>query len=178
MDAATRGLFAAQVIWTLANADVAGPYVLEIDQLPAVTEWLVLDGQALNGELSTQSSAPVTDEDRIAPIHSSHVAYVIYTSGSTGKPKGVSVTHGGLRGVRDAAQRRYEVEQSSRFLHICSPSFDPSVLEWMVAFSAGATLVIDHRTQSHPACTPGPAAVAEPALSPHRQRRVDRSGHR
>ncbi|WP_456291402.1 non-ribosomal peptide synthase/polyketide synthase, partial [Rhodococcus erythropolis] len=113
-----------------------------VDQLPAVTEWLVLDGQALNGELSTQSSAPVTDEDRIAPIHSSHVAYVIYTSGSTGKPKGVSVTHGGLRGVRDAAQRRYEVEQSSRFLHICSPSFDPSVLEWMVAFSAGATLVI------------------------------------
>ncbi|SCY85738.1 non-ribosomal peptide synthase domain TIGR01720/amino acid adenylation domain-containing protein, partial [Rhodococcus erythropolis] len=113
-----------------------------VDKLPAVTEWLVLDGQALNGELSTQSSAPVTDEDRIAPIHSSHVAYVIYTSGSTGKPKGVSVTHGGLRGVRDAAQRRYEVEQSSRFLHICSPSFDPSVLEWMVAFSAGATLVI------------------------------------
>ncbi|MBQ7806964.1 non-ribosomal peptide synthetase, partial [Rhodococcus sp. (in: high G+C Gram-positive bacteria)] len=113
-----------------------------VDQLPAVTEWLVLDGQALNGELSAQSSAPVTDEDRIAPIHSSHVAYVIYTSGSTGKPKGVSVTHGGLRGVRDAAQRRYGVEQSSRFLHICSPSFDPSVLEWMVAFSAGATLVI------------------------------------
>ena len=34
MDAATRGLFAAQVIWTLANADVAGPYVLEIDGEP------------------------------------------------------------------------------------------------------------------------------------------------
>ncbi|MBJ7480741.1 non-ribosomal peptide synthase/polyketide synthase, partial [Rhodococcus sp. (in: high G+C Gram-positive bacteria)] len=113
-----------------------------VDQLPAVTDWLVLDSQALNGELSAQSSAPVTDEDRIAPIHSSHVAYVIYTSGSTGKPKGVSVTHGGLRGVRDAAQRRYGVDQTSRFLHICSPSFDPSVLEWMVAFSAGATLVI------------------------------------
>ncbi|WP_153349231.1 condensation domain-containing protein, partial [Nocardia aurantia] len=36
----------------------------------------------------------------------------------------------------------YGLEPHHRFLHICSPSFDPSVLEWVCAFYIGATLVI------------------------------------
>ncbi len=36
----------------------------------------------------------------------------------------------------------YGVTSESRFLQICSPSFDPSVLEWLAAFSFGATLVV------------------------------------
>lgn len=34
MDPETRGLFAAQVIWTLASADISGPYVLLVDGEP------------------------------------------------------------------------------------------------------------------------------------------------
>ncbi|MDV8070277.1 non-ribosomal peptide synthase/polyketide synthase, partial [Rhodococcus sp. IEGM 1366] len=113
-----------------------------LGQLPAATEWWALDDPSTVNLVDAQSGATVVDSERTTPLRDEHVAYLIYTSGSTGKPKGVSVTHGGLRGVRDAAQRRYGVDEESRFLHICSPSFDPSVLEWMVAFSTGATLVI------------------------------------
>ncbi len=34
MDPETRALFAAQIIWTLASADIAGPYVLLVDGAP------------------------------------------------------------------------------------------------------------------------------------------------
>ncbi|MBD0321793.1 MAG: amino acid adenylation domain-containing protein, partial [Aldersonia sp.] len=71
-----------------------------------------------------------------------HPAYVIYTSGSTGVPKGVTVTHAGLGGLVEAATDMYHLTDEGRFLHVCSPSFDPSVLEWTAAFWAGATLVI------------------------------------
>ncbi|MFD6453912.1 condensation domain-containing protein, partial [Nocardia sp. NPDC060220] len=38
--------------------------------------------------------------------------------------------------------RRYRLESEHRFLHICAPWFDPSVLEWLCAFTTGATLVV------------------------------------
>ena len=72
----------------------------------------------------------------------SNTAYMIYTSGSTGRPKGVAVTHAGLAGLTQYATGLYGVDADSRFLHVCSPSFDPSVLEWTATFSRGATLVI------------------------------------
>ncbi|ORI20683.1 hypothetical protein BJD99_00305 [Rhodococcus sp. 1163] len=112
-----------------------------VDALPAGS-WMLLDGGELREEIAAQSSDPVTDSDRTATLTTDHPAYVIYTSGSTGLPKGVVVTHASLRGVRDSAIDLYGVSPESRFLHICSPSFDPSVLEWMVTFAAGARLVI------------------------------------
>ncbi|MFI9504597.1 amino acid adenylation domain-containing protein [Nocardia sp. NPDC052566] len=108
------------------------------DGLPGGTDWLLLDDPACDAQPGT----PVTDADRRAPLRISHTAYVIYTSGSTGVPKGVAVTHTGLRGLVDEAVTRYRLEPHHRFLHICSPSFDVSVLEWLSAFSVGATLVV------------------------------------
>nr|WP_237720585.1 non-ribosomal peptide synthetase [Rhodococcus opacus] len=110
--------------------------------LPDDVLWMIVDDTSFDAEIAAQSADMVTDDDRLVPIRPEHVAYVIYTSGSTGLPKGVSGTHRGLAGVLDDAVRRYGVTTRSRFLHICSPSFDPSVLEWMAAFSQGATLVI------------------------------------
>ncbi|NMM84102.1 hypothetical protein B2J88_06975, partial [Rhodococcus sp. SRB_17] len=111
-------------------------------QLPVGASWLVLDAPATQVLLEAQSAAPVTDEHRVSVLRAEHAAYVIYTSGSTGKPKGVTVTHTGLRGLLESATARYRVSAESRVLQNCSPSFDPSVLEWMVAFHAGATSVI------------------------------------
>ncbi|WP_194819698.1 non-ribosomal peptide synthetase [Nocardia sp. XZ_19_385] len=113
-----------------------------VDGLPGGVDWLLLDHPTTAELCAAQSDAPVADADRIAPLHLRHPAYVIYTSGSTGLPKGVTVTHTGLGGLLDAAVRGYELESHHRFLHICSPSFDPSVLEWMCALAVGATLVI------------------------------------
>ncbi|UGT42360.1 amino acid adenylation domain-containing protein [Nocardia yamanashiensis] len=112
------------------------------ERLPGGTDWLLLDDAATAELCDAQPDAPVTDAERLAPLRIQHPAYVIYTSGSTGLPKGVTVTHGGLGGLVAEAVRRYRLEPHHRFLHICSPSFDPSVLEWLCAFSVGATLVI------------------------------------
>ncbi|OZF39998.1 hypothetical protein CH296_01470 [Rhodococcus sp. 14-2496-1d] len=104
--------------------------------------WSSLDDDEFVAEVRTRSAEPVTDADRLRPVTFQNPAYVIYTSGSTGKPKGVVVTHAGLGGVLDAATDLYHLKPASRFLHVCSPNFDPSVLEWMAAFSVGATLVV------------------------------------
>ncbi|MCX5046721.1 non-ribosomal peptide synthase/polyketide synthase [Aldersonia sp. NBC_00410] len=113
-----------------------------VDALPGAVQWLVLDAPDTDQALAEFSANPVTDADRVAPVRVSNTAYMIYTSGSTGRPKGVAVTHAGLAGLTQYATGLYGVDADSRFLHVCSPSFDPSVLEWTAAFSNGATLVI------------------------------------
>ncbi|WP_157108502.1 non-ribosomal peptide synthetase, partial [Aldersonia kunmingensis] len=104
--------------------------------------WLVLDAPDTDQVLAEFSASPVTDADRLAPVRVSHTAYMIYTSGSTGRPKGVSVTHSGLGGLLDSALDRYGLTADSRFMSICSPSFDPSVLDWVATLSVSATLVV------------------------------------
>ncbi|GAB4587093.1 hypothetical protein Ntsu_49250 [Nocardia sp. IFM 10818] len=111
-------------------------------ELPAGPVWLLLGDPETERRCDAQPGGPVTDAERLAPLRMHNPAYVIYTSGSTGMPKGVTVTHTGLGGMVADALSRYRLEPHHRFLHICSPSFDPSVFEWMCAFSVGATLVI------------------------------------
>ncbi|WP_306362892.1 non-ribosomal peptide synthetase [Nocardia sp. CC227C] len=112
------------------------------DRVPGDIPWLFLDDPDTERDCAARSGAEVSDADRRAPLRMHNPAYVIYTSGSTGLPKGVTVTHTGLGGLLDEAVRRYALRPHHRFLHICSPSFDPSVLEWLCALSVGATLVI------------------------------------
>ncbi|WP_432279952.1 amino acid adenylation domain-containing protein [Nocardia cyriacigeorgica] len=113
-----------------------------LDRLPREVEWLCLDDPVTDELIDAQSSAPVTEDDRISAQAMRHPASVSYTSGSTGLPKGVMVTHAGIGGLADVAADLYHLESHHRFLHICSPSFDPSVLEWVVTHYTGATLVI------------------------------------
>ncbi|GEM29213.1 hypothetical protein NN3_02200 [Nocardia neocaledoniensis NBRC 108232] len=110
--------------------------------LPAELDWLCLDDPAFDQACAAFPATPVTDSDRLALLRPAHPAYLIYTSGSTGLPKGVTVTHTGLAPLLDEAVRRYGVRAEDRFLHICSPCFDPSILEWLCAFATGATLVV------------------------------------
>lgn len=111
-------------------------------RLPAEVDWLWLDDPVTGAQIEARSAAPVGDTDRVAALEVRHPAYVIYTSGSTGLPKGVTVTHSGLRALVDTMTTQYGLRPRHRLLHICSPSFDPSVLEWMCAAATGATLVV------------------------------------
>uniref|UniRef100_UPI0027D7F346 non-ribosomal peptide synthetase n=2 Tax=Nocardia rhamnosiphila TaxID=426716 RepID=UPI0027D7F346 len=113
-----------------------------VDLLPGEVQWLLLDDPELQARIDAEPDTAVTDAERIAPLAMAHPAYVIYTSGSTGLPKGVTVTHTGLGGLVDVAADLYGLESRHRFLHICSPSFDPSVLEWVCTAFVGATLVV------------------------------------
>ncbi|MFC8527843.1 amino acid adenylation domain-containing protein [Nocardia sp. NPDC057227] len=105
-------------------------------------EWLVLDDPAQAERIAARPEHPVSYTDRVRQLDERHPAYVIYTSGSTGKPKGVVVTHAGLNGLVAAEREHYGVTGDARVLHVCSPNFDVSVLELLLTFTAGATLVI------------------------------------
>ncbi len=99
------------------------------------------DDELARSEFASTSAAPITDAER-PRIRISDVAYLIYTSGSTGKPKGVAITHSGIASFAAEQQHRYGVKPHSRTLQFASPGFDASILELILAFGAGAAMVI------------------------------------
>ncbi|PSR58077.1 non-ribosomal peptide synthetase, partial [Nocardia sp. MDA0666] len=110
--------------------------------LPAATTWLSLDDETTAAACARRSPDPITDAERFRPLRPDNAAYTIYTSGSTGLPKGVTVTHRRVANLAAHATRLCRVEPRHRFLHVCSPSFDQSLEEWLLTFGSGATLVI------------------------------------
>ncbi|UJC79083.1 amino acid adenylation domain-containing protein [Rhodococcus erythropolis] len=93
-------------------------------------------------DLDRYFAGKVTDVDRIRPLHVDQVAYLIYTSGSTGLPKGVAVTHRGLSVFSARTRTDLAVSRDSRVLRLSSASFDASMFEMILAFTAGATMVV------------------------------------
>ncbi|WP_240505100.1 non-ribosomal peptide synthase/polyketide synthase [Nocardia mangyaensis] len=110
--------------------------------LPGPIDWLMLDELKLMAECAGRSSDPVTDLDRVRPLRAQHLAYVIYTSGSTGLPKGVLVTQAGIAGFAAEESDRMFGTPDARVLQVGSPSFDISVMEFLLAVNSAATLVI------------------------------------
>ncbi|WP_043826400.1 non-ribosomal peptide synthetase [Rhodococcus opacus] len=109
------------------------------DRMPDGVEWLLLD---YPGPTRRWESRPITDEDRVVPLRPGHPAYLMYTSGSTGAPKGVVITHAGLQNFTIDQRTRYGTTNASRVLNLASPGFDATMLEYLMAFGAGARLVI------------------------------------
>ncbi|MGF0263473.1 amino acid adenylation domain-containing protein, partial [Rhodococcus ruber] len=108
--------------------------------LPDSVPWLVLEEAIEAG--AGLPAGPVADAERVRSLLPAHPAYVIYTSGTTGTPKGVVVAHAGVVNFCAEQVERYAVTADSRTLHFASPSFDASVLELLLAFGAGATMVV------------------------------------
>ncbi|WP_433671224.1 amino acid adenylation domain-containing protein [Nocardia sp. CA-136227] len=112
------------------------------DQLPDTTPWLSFDSPGFATKAAFARATAIDDGERTATLRPEHPAYLIYTSGSTGIPKGVMVTHAGLSNLATEARERFGLTSSSRMLAAASPSFDVSILEWVCAVAAGATLVV------------------------------------
>ena len=147
----------------------------------AGTPVVVLDDPAVRTRIGHSSPAPLGPGERIAPIRTDQLAYMIYTSGSTGRPKGVLVPHSGLRAVRDELRDRMAPNMSSRVLHFASPSFDASVLEFLMAAAGASALVIaptdvyggkplsdfiDRHGVTHAFITPAAVATMDPHAVP------------
>ncbi|AZG48374.1 non-ribosomal peptide synthetase [Gordonia insulae] len=159
------------VVTTSSNLTALG------DDLPT----LVLDDLSTRTRLGHSSPAPIRDSERAAPIRVDQLAYIIYTSGSTGRPKGVLVPHSGLAAVYHELGTRMRPEPDSRVLHFASPSFDASVLEFLLAAAGAGTLAIvppgvyggvdlerfiERHRVSHAFITPAAVASMDPAAVP------------
>ncbi|WP_231759258.1 non-ribosomal peptide synthetase [Microbulbifer elongatus] len=95
----------------------------------------------LQAELEPISGAPLTQEERLAPITQDTIAYVIFTSGSTGRPKGVMNTQGALLNLFQSHRESYllpavarlaerEPGRSLRAAHTHTFSFDSSWVQF------------------------------------------------
>ncbi len=116
--------------------------VAELHRLPDSVPWSAIDDAEFRGRLVRLSVRSISDVDRVHPIRPDNPAYVIYTSGSTGLPKGVTVSHRGLEALAAEQRSRFGATQDARTLHFSTPSFDASIFEYLLAFGAGATMVI------------------------------------
>ncbi|WP_336085591.1 amino acid adenylation domain-containing protein [Nocardia sp. SSK8] len=105
-------------------------------------EWLVFGTADFEADCASRAAGPVTDADRRLPMRPGQPAYLIYTSGSTGTPKAVVVTHAGIASLASEQTQLFKVGDTSRTMHFSSPSFDASVLELLLGFAAGATIVV------------------------------------
>ena len=133
----------------LIVTDTAGVARLGADQ-PVID----IDDPATVSSWEGGPDADPTDRDRVTALGIDHPAYVIYTSGSTGRPKGAVITHAGLADAAESWRQRWGVEPGSRVLQLSSPSFDASIMDFVVAFAAQGTLVL-----------PEPGLIAGEALA-------------
>nr|WP_261978016.1 non-ribosomal peptide synthetase [Gordonia sp. NB41Y] len=157
---------------------VLGLTVTAAGDLPGTAfEWIRIDDDAVTATIASTSDAAITDTDRLATAHPTSIAYVIYTSGSTGRPKGVAVTHTGLANFAAEEIGRSGADEYARVLGFASPSFDASVLEYLLATVSGGVLIYrpadavggpgltDHMARqavTHAFLTPSVLATLEP----------------
>lgn len=109
--------------------------------LPQPPVQIVIDEAKAKEALAAQPEA-----DPTVDLGPDDLAYVIYTSGSTGRPKAVMVPQRGVAPLAAALVSRLAVDEDARVAQLASPSFDASVMEMLMAFGAGATLVTPLRT--------------------------------
>ncbi|HEY8984468.1 MAG TPA: amino acid adenylation domain-containing protein [Streptomyces sp.] len=74
-------------------------------------------------------------------------AYLIFTSGSTGRAKGVPIAHRNICAYLDDLAGRYGIGPGSRLSQSFELTFDGSVHDLFVAWTAGGTLVVPRRAQ-------------------------------
>ncbi|MET3496379.1 non-ribosomal peptide synthetase [Variovorax boronicumulans] len=108
-----------------------------LPELAGVPRCIALDSDSTVAALAIQSDAPLAQKS-----NAQDAAYVIYTSGSTGVPKGVVVPHAGLSSLGTAMAERLAIGHDSRVLQFSSSGFDASVMDQLMAFHAGAALVV------------------------------------
>ncbi len=119
-------------------------HVARTCSIPAVA----LQREALRSAPARSGCVGDTSED--------DVAYIVFTSGSSGRPKGVPIRHRQLVEYVPSCVERYGVGVGSRLSQTFDLTFDPSVFDLFVAWSAGATVVV-----------PAPEEILSPARFVH-----------
>ncbi|NKY51795.1 amino acid adenylation domain-containing protein [Nocardia vermiculata] len=113
-----------------------------IDYMRSVAAPVVVLSTLAGIDYTAFDDTPITDTDRIAPLHPDNLAYVLFTSGSTGRPKGVAVTHAAVLNQLAWIIGKYGLDADDVVLQKTPATFDVSVWELFATLIAGARLVI------------------------------------
>ncbi|MGW4070757.1 amino acid adenylation domain-containing protein [Nocardia grenadensis] len=104
--------------------------------------WMELDDPVQAERITRRARHPISYADRVRMLDARHPAYIAYTSAPGGEHAAVVVPHSALAPVVAAATDHYGITSDSRVAHMCSPDIDVSVLELLLTFTSGATLVL------------------------------------
>ncbi|MGW6120285.1 non-ribosomal peptide synthase/polyketide synthase [Nocardia sp. NPDC055165] len=129
LDHVDSGIRSATASVHFAAASRSGVAVLTVGQLEDVAQ-------------DTVAAGPVTDLERLAPLHPEHPAYVLFTSGSTGTPKGVLISHRAVVNEICWLRGEYGMTSADRFLQRAPLTFDVSLWELLAPALLGAPLVL------------------------------------
>ncbi|MEU9166475.1 amino acid adenylation domain-containing protein [Streptomyces sp. NPDC048420] len=130
-----------RVVAILAVA-LAGAAFLPVDPALPADRIDALLTDARPAHVLTDLTADGTPGELPTAHHPHAAAYVIHTSGSTGTPKGVIVENRGLAALARTQIERFGLGPVSRVLQFSAPGFDASVMELLMAFASGGTLVV------------------------------------
>ncbi|GGK49803.1 non-ribosomal peptide synthase/polyketide synthase [Nocardia camponoti] len=141
----------AYVLSDAAPASVIVDGTVDVE-LPANLTVVSMAGFGVEtGDLVDAGEGPITDADRIAPLHSANTAYVIYTSGSTGRPKGVVVAHSNVVKLFANTDREFGFGPDDVWTMFHSSAFDFSVWElWGALLYGGTVVVVDYYVSRSP----------------------------
>ena len=113
---------------------------LPADRLKAIKAEAEID--AVFSELNIDYKNSQTVVLRAANYPATNNAYIMFTSGSTGVPKGVPVSYANLNSFITMMQQHHQLTSDDRVAQHADLSFDMSVYDIFMAWTAGAALYV------------------------------------
>ncbi|MGW4529672.1 AMP-binding protein [Nocardia sp. NPDC004340] len=87
-------------------------------------------------------AGPITDAERVRPLHLRNPAYLVYPLESSGVVRGATMTHAALAHLVVTQAQRCDTDPDARVLAAATPGRDTAVWELLLALASGATLVL------------------------------------